>query len=119
MPLDRTLENELRNIPGNYERMYAAAHTALEKHDEQVRERSLIGRIWHAREDRLDRAELVKEVEHWREHADTAWDVARKLQPIIERALDPSRTIRTLIRPERTLVREYRRDRADDIDLER
>ena len=118
MPLDRTLENELRNVPGNYERMYADAHTALEKHDEQVRERSLIGRIWHSRGDRLDRVELVKEVEHWREHANTAWDVARKLQPIIEQAFDRSHSV-PFLTPERTLVREYRRDRADDFDLER
>jgi hypothetical protein len=88
MPLDRTLEKELRNVPGDYEREFADTQIALEKHDEKVQERSWLDRIWHAREDRLDRNELVKELEHWREHADVAWDVTRKLQPIIEREVN-------------------------------
>jgi hypothetical protein len=97
MPLERSLDNELRKVPGDYEREWIDVRNALDKHDEKVQERSWVGRIWYARADRLDRAELVKEVEHWREHADVAWDVARKLSLIIEREVDRWQNIRDQI----------------------
>jgi hypothetical protein len=113
MPLDRSFQNELHEFVERFEAERNSAEVEVMCHDEKVEERSLIGRLWHYREDSLEREALVKEVERTSDLAELASHMTEKF---VEREYE-IRAGENELRTE--IINEYdkanqKRERLDD-----
>jgi len=118
-PLERTIQRELHLTTEKINSDPDLAHDRVQEHNARTKNMGFLERLWTYRERRIDRLQLIKEVDYEAGRLGAALDIGKAVdfalvihRQALEREQAPQRE------PVREIARTRTRSREDDLDLD-